>query len=182
MYADLIDLLGSERSVVHSLKEGMYLFHRGDPVRRLYLVEQGAIHLVRHQADGRGLVLQQASAGDIVAEASIFSDEYHCDGIALTDVTIRTIEKTHFLEYFSSNPQFALSWAKRLAAKVQEARLRGEILSLKTVRERLDAWLDWYGTLPPKGEWRELASAIAVSPEALYREISRRRGNGPAGS
>jgi len=29
--------------------------------------------------------------------------------------------------------------------------------------------------LPPKGEWRNLANQIGVSPEALYREIAKRR-------
>jgi len=29
--------------------------------------------------------------------------------------------------------------------------------------------------LPAKGEWRSLAAAIGTSPEALYRELARRR-------
>jgi hypothetical protein len=29
--------------------------------------------------------------------------------------------------------------------------------------------------LPPKGEWKSVAEQIGVSPEALYRELSRRR-------
>lgn len=30
--------------------------------------------------------------------------------------------------------------------------------------------------LPAKGEWKSVAQQIGVSPEALYREIARRRG------
>ncbi|SFI57623.1 hypothetical protein SAMN05216525_110176 [Bradyrhizobium sp. Gha] len=48
-------------------------------------------------------------------------------------------------------------------------------LSMKTVAARLDAWIEWNGKLPPKGEWVSLAAELAVSPEALYREIGRRR-------
>jgi hypothetical protein len=44
------------------------------------------------------------------------------------------------------------------------------------VEARLDAWLALkQGGLPEKGRWRELAECLAVTPEALYREISRRR-------
>jgi hypothetical protein len=38
------------------------------------------------------------------------------------------------------------------------------------------AWLAGHAAnLPARGEWRALAGEIAVSPEALYREIARRR-------
>ena len=67
-------------------------------------------------------------------------------------------------------------WASYLARELQRARLRSEILSLKTVAQRLDAWIGWNGGRPPeKGEWKFVASQIGVSPEALYREIAKRR-------
>ena len=62
-----------------------------------------------------------------------------------------------------------------LAHEVQNARLRAETLALKSVAARLDAWIAWNGALPEKGKWTALAGEIAVSPEALYREIARRR-------
>jgi len=46
---------------------------------------------------------------------------------------------------------------------------------MKTVAERLGARLDWRGQLPPKGKWVELAAELGVSPEALYREIAKRK-------
>jgi hypothetical protein len=40
----------------------------------------------------------------------------------------------------------------------------------------LDGWLNWHGgELPPKGEWKALAEQLSISPEALYREIARRK-------
>jgi hypothetical protein len=49
-------------------------------------------------------------------------------------------------------------------------------LSLKTVAERLEGWLIWRGGgLPPKGAWKDIAAEIGVSPEALYRELAKRR-------
>jgi len=55
-------------------------------------------------------------------------------------------------------------------------RLRAEILSLKTVRERLDAWFGCNGeALPAKGTRKTVANEIGTSPEALCRELSRRR-------
>lgn len=60
--------------------------------------------------------------------------------------------------------------------ELQNARLHAEILSLKTVAQRLDAWMTWKdGVFPRKGEWKTIASQLGVSPEALYREIAKRR-------
>ncbi len=53
---------------------------------------------------------------------------------------------------------------------------RAEILSLRTVAARLDAWTAAnHDRLPEKGAWKTLAAELATSPEALYRELARRR-------
>lgn len=50
------------------------------------------------------------------------------------------------------------------------------MLSLKTVAERLDAWTAANQGAPPiKGEWKTVAVEMGVSPEALYRELAKRR-------
>jgi len=72
---------------------------------------------------------------------------------------------------------FSHAWSAHLATEVQRARLHAEIVSLTTVAARLNAWLAWNGPLPEKGEWSAVAEQIGVSPEALYRELARRRGN-----
>ena len=63
-------------------------------------------------------------------------------------------------------------------------KVRGaEILSLRTVAERLDARITWRGgEVPPRGTWKTVASELGTSPEALYRELARRRAPGTARS
>ncbi|MEM9578404.1 MAG: hypothetical protein AAF999_15500 [Pseudomonadota bacterium] len=67
------------------------------------------------------------------------------------------------------------AWQARLARTVQTTRLLAEIRGLKTVEQRLDAWLSQNEALPTKGHWQNLAQELSVSPEAFYREIARRR-------
>lgn len=48
-------------------------------------------------------------------------------------------------------------------------------MSLRTVSERLDFWFAWNeGRLPERVSWKDIAEEIGVSPEALYRERSKR--------
>jgi CRP-like cAMP-binding protein len=158
---------------------GQYLFHLGDPIHVIHVVRTGMAHLTRIQGDGSALVLQQAGAGAILAEASFCSDRYHCDAIAVRETHSLAYSVAEFRAHLRSSPDFADAWARHLAHELQKARLHAEILSLKTVAARLDAWLTWRGgAAPAKGEWRMIASEIAVSPEALYREIAKRRVTG----
>jgi CRP/FNR family transcriptional regulator, dissimilatory nitrate respiration regulator len=182
----MIEIMSNQfRRYLHGLRAhnvvlapGRYLFHLGDKVRFMHYVVTGMIHLIRTQSDGSMLVLQQATAGSFVAEASFCSEHYHCDAVAVGETHALTYPVAEFCAQLRSDPDFADVWARHLAHELQIARMHAEILSLKTVAQRLDAWLGWRGgELPRKGEGRTVADEIGVSPEALYREIARRRGS-----
>lgn len=159
------------------VENGRLLFRRGDPVTDVHFVVTGAVHLVRYQADGSALILQRAGPGSILAEASLYFGSYHCDAVAHGDADTRAYAKTSLKKLLLRNPEFSDIWANYLAQELQRTRMRAEILGLRTVSERLDAWIAGNGgTLPSRGEWKLVAGQIGVSPEALYREIARRRG------
>ncbi|MFP4539215.1 MAG: Crp/Fnr family transcriptional regulator [Dichotomicrobium sp.] len=170
-----MDQLTSAGGQKRTLGAGEYLFHIGEPVAALFVVLEGEVHLIRHQEHGGAIVLQRAGPGEILAEASLFSGHYHCDALTEKGAIVQSVAKRELRERLRNEPDFAEAWAAHLAGEVQIMRLRAEILSLKTVASRLDAWLAWHGELPPKGEWARLAKEIGLSPEALYREIARRR-------
>ncbi|MGE0421530.1 MAG: Crp/Fnr family transcriptional regulator [Reyranellaceae bacterium] len=155
---------------------GEHLFHQGDRVAVLHLLVEGRVQLVRHQAGGSALVLQRTGPGAIVAEASMVSDRYHCDAVATTPVRSLAVRRSSVRARIASDPDFAMAVVGHLAREVQASRSRAEILSLRTVAARLDAWIAARdGHMPARGEWKTVADEIGTSPEALYREIARRR-------
>jgi CRP-like cAMP-binding protein len=126
--------------------------------------------------DGFVLTLQRAGAGAVLAEASLFSERYHCDAVAVKPARTLTIAKSTIRAKLTLSPGFAEAWSAFLAQEVQATRLRAEILALRTVAERLDAWIASHDDLlPARGDRKTLATEIGVSPEALYREMARRR-------
>lgn len=163
------------------LDAGQTLFLRGDPVRSMHAVREGRIHLIRHQPGGEALVLQRAAAPAILAEASLYFSRYHCAAAAETAATLWIVPIATLRQALTRDTKLAASWAVHLAHEVQQARLHAEILSMRTVRARLDAWMAWHGGLPARGLWLGIARDIGVTPEALYREIGklRRRDGGP---
>ncbi|WP_210191730.1 Crp/Fnr family transcriptional regulator [Rhodomicrobium vannielii] len=159
-----------------ALAAGETLFRCGDRVARVFLVTDGAVRLERATHAGVRLILQRAVAGEIVAEASCFAARYHCDAVAASSSRLAYVPLKRFRQACALDPALLSAFAQHLAAQVQEARARAEILALKTVASRLDAWLSLRdGALPQKGQWRDLADALAVTPEALYRELASRR-------
>ena len=163
----------AEREVM--LAEGEILFRLGDKIQSMFLVASGSVRLVRYLPHGPALTLQLAASDSILAEASLFADTYHCDAVAVSAAHLFAIPRRIVEEAVTREPNIARLWAKHLSAEVQRARAQVEIISLKKVSERLDAWLALRGELPRKGQWHRLASEIGVTPEALYREVARRR-------
>jgi len=158
------------------LGAGETLFRQGDAVRFLYLVRAGCVHLVRHDAGGGLAVMQRALAGMALAESSIFSEVYHCDAVAVADSELTRIVRADFRRAAEGDPRLMEDLARHLAREVQRARVRVEVLSKRTVRERLDAWLALNdGAWPARGGMIAVAQDIGVSPEAFYREMQRRR-------
>jgi CRP-like cAMP-binding protein len=66
-------------SIERSLNAGQTLFRSGNRVAGLYEVVNGTVRLARVNRAGGEAVLHIATAGDTLAEASLFPSTYHCD-------------------------------------------------------------------------------------------------------
>ena len=165
-----------------SLDEGETLFRRGDQVEWAFLVSDGRLLLQRALQDGGLLTLHTAVSGDLVAEASLFADRYHCDAVTEIATTVSMIPKTklvaHLVNVGSSN-RLSIKAFERTAREVQSLRTRIEIMRRRRVADRLEAYLELFGR-PKEGEWVRVADWIGVSPPALYRELAKRRGSNPS--
>lgn len=172
LVATLSKLTGREQK----LAAGETLFRASDPVRSLFLVSAGALRLTRTLPHGFQLTLQRAGPGAVLAEASLFADSYHCDATAVEQSILRVVSLQQVRGALRDDPEFASALMRHLAHEVHRARAQTEILSFKTVSERIDAWMTLNdGRLPPKGRWRQIASEIGITSEALYRELARRK-------
>lgn len=172
--SSLLDLLSANPAPEVFLRTGAILFARGDEVRHLYVVRSGSIHLVRYQEDGAPTVMQRACAGNLVAEASLFAERYHCDGLAVADAITTRFSVAEIRQRMALEPLFSRACAEHMAREVHRMRIRSEILATRTVSARLGAWLA-FNPLPAKGEWSAVADDIGVTREALYRELAKRR-------
>lgn len=170
--ARLVCLADRDVSLVH----GQRLFLAGDAVRFLFVVRGGGVQMLRRHADGAALVVQRVQPGGLVAEASLFAPSYHCDAVAVGPTVLARIPKVRVTRLQAEEPDWLRAFAAHLAAEVQRTRTRAGLLSLKKVSERIDAWLGLHGgEMPERGRWADWAAELGVRPEALYRELAKRR-------
>ena len=172
------------------LEAGKALFHSGSKTVGLYEVLNGTVCLVRTDRSGREAILQKASAGDILAEASLFSSTYHCDAVARTAATVRLYPKAVLLAELQRDPKIAQAFAAMLARQVMTLRTRLEQRNIHSARDRVRHFLainaDPGGrTVSLSGTLKDIAAELGLTHEALYRtladmsadgEIERRKG------
>jgi CRP/FNR family transcriptional regulator, dissimilatory nitrate respiration regulator len=184
LIADMIVIMSDEFSrlldqlphVRRHLRDGALLFEREDMVARFYRVRKGEVRMLRRQRDGEAFILQRAGPGASVAEASLFSARYHCSAVAVGETEVDVWKHQQVRALIENTAPAALAYAQHMAGAVRQARIRSEITSLRRVADRLNAWLAWHdGQMPERGSWLQVAREIAVAPEALYRELARRR-------
>lgn len=178
--SDWIEVLGQMVGPEKPVEASTVLFRQGDEVRFMYLVRAGCVHLVRWGENGSSAVMQRAEAPAALAESSVFSPAYHCDGLAISDSIVARAEVATVRKALDEQPDLLRKLTRHLAREVQRTRSRLELLTRRTVAERLDGWLTLNdGALPMRGQWRSVAEDIGVSPEAFYRELQRRRASFP---
>lgn len=151
------------------LENGAALFRQGDIARAMFFVLSGAVQLVRHTHEGHCVVIHRATAGTLFAEASLFSDVYHCDAVASEQTVVVRLAKTNILEHLSGDPAFAGALLKRFANDVQAHRRHLEVLSIKKAEDRVFAALLSFGQ---NGNVMAFAAFIGLTHEATFRALA----------
>lgn len=107
MIAVMSDIFSGLTSMERTLSKGRYLFHQGDEIQFMYQVVEGEVQLIRRHRHGQKLILQRGRQGNILAEASLFTDAYHCDAIAAVGSVLQCFARKDILKRFECNPAFA---------------------------------------------------------------------------
>jgi CRP-like cAMP-binding protein len=170
-------------AVERRLAAGQTLFRAGSRSSGFFEVIGGTVRLIRVDRNGREAVLQTASAGDTLAEASLFSPAYHCDAIAATDSVVRLFPKPVMLGELQRDPKLARAFAAMLARQVMTLRTRLETRNIHSARERVRHFLAVSAgadrrTVVVPGTLKQLAADLGLTHEALYRTLARMQTDG----
>jgi CRP/FNR family transcriptional regulator, dissimilatory nitrate respiration regulator len=170
-------------AVERRLAAGQTLFRAGSRSNGFFEVTAGTVRLIRTDRNGREAVLQTASAGDTLAEASLFSPAYHCDAVAATDAVVRMFPRSVMLAELQRDPKLARTFTAMLARQVMALRTRLETRNIHSARERVRHFLVVNAgadrrTVALPGTLKQLAADLGLTHEALYRTLARMAADG----
>lgn len=130
----------------------------------------------RVTSDGGRIVLHVAQVGETFAEASLFSDRYHCDAIAELDCRVGIYPKKELARRFRDDPAGLWEFAAALARQIQQIRGRYELKQIRSAPERVLQFLrlrcDASGVYRLERSLKDMAVELGLSHEALYRALS----------
>jgi CRP-like cAMP-binding protein len=170
-------LLAAGRAL--SLGAGHVLFHTGSRPRWMHYVREGEALMQRLSADGSVAVVQRATAGMFLAEASLTSTRYHCDGVCASACMVLALPLPALRQAIDVDPAARWAWISQLGTQMRRDRLRLERLGLRTLPERLRHLVltegSGNGEYVLRGTRMQLAVDLGVTHEALYRTLARLR-------
>ena len=80
-----------------TLSKGNRLFKQGERVTHIYFIEKGNIKLIRNTRDGTPVILHIGHNKESIAEASLFSQNYHCTAVVNTASEVSLVKKKNLL-------------------------------------------------------------------------------------
>lgn len=159
-----------------TLPKGSILFRPGDTTQGFYAVLHGALRGYRISPKGKEITIEIIGPKNTFAEASLFSDIYHCFAETLKDSAIYQIEKEGFFSLIKNDNQFAFEWIKLLSLEVIQLHRRIEELYLKSPKAKIASYIILLAeikqcsssiTLPAYR--KSIATLLGMTQETFYR-------------
>jgi CRP-like cAMP-binding protein len=178
---DLLAQIAAASRVVRP-EVGAILFREGEPCRRFYAIQSGAVKLFRALADGRQQTIHNLHAGSTFAEAALLGiGRFPVSAVVTEPATVLLeIGGERLLELFRSDPRLAPAMVGSLCMRLLSLVERVEELSLVQAGMRLARWLlrqPAHGAEEPAVELalakKDLAAHLAMTPETLSRLLRR---------
>lgn len=170
MLPELFQTASEKEITKHQLNKGEIAFHQEEKTCGLFFVSSGLVELRRTTVTGGLVTVHRASSGETFAEASLFTDAYHCDAVAVTDTKLLELERQYVLTHLQNDPNFAIAMTKHLAKQNQFYRRKIEILATKNASERVFSALS---DNLLQNDIISFASEIGLTHEAVYRSLRK---------
>lgn len=157
------------------ISKGDKLFKQGDCVTNIYFIKVGKIKLIRNTRDGTPIVLHIGQQGESIAEASLFSDQYHCSAIVASNSEILFTKKHVLVQFLGNNPDVMIELLALFSRQVRDLRAINEIKNIRSAKERILSFIksnvDENNELKLNSSLKDMAHKIGLAHETFYREL-----------
>jgi CRP/FNR family cyclic AMP-dependent transcriptional regulator len=156
-----------------SLPRGASIFAKGDPGIGLMGVLAGAVKISAPSADGRDVVLNIISEGEIFGEIALLDGHPRtADATAMTDCELMVIERRDFIPFLRSQPDLTIHIMETLCSRLRRTTEQVQDLTFLDLPTRLAKALL---RLAADGEGAASARKVTITQREISQIIGRSR-------
>ena len=170
-------ILSQLKSSTRIIKKGGQLFLQGDNVSSFFYLKKGKLKLIRNTIEGGETLIHVAVSHETFAEASLFSNQYHCTAFASVDSEVTCYSKEDFLYYLEQNPFMMKKLLQIFSQQVRDLRAINEIKNISSAKARILAFIK--NEMGANQELhlnivlKDVAYKIGLAHETFYRELKK---------
>lgn len=172
---DALNALAEQCRLV-SVQKGEHLFNQGDTSTVIYLVESGAIQIIRRYEDGEDLTLETISEGHLIGELSAISNQPRlANGIAKEDSVLIALDSSIFFSYLDNHPTIAVELMIQLSRRMRALNLQVREIAANSTPARIASLLLFLaenndgtfrtGLITEQFRIQRIARAASISPD-----------------
>lgn len=173
-FEELINALNPKNLTI---KKGDTLFQQGNVIKYLFFITSGKVKLIRDTVDGNPVLLHIGQDNESIAEASLFSPQYHCSAIAASMCEIKRVKKNTILMFLEENPEAMMNLLAIFARQVRDLRTINEIKNIRLANERILSYIrcniDQNKEIVLEHSLKDTAHKIGLAHETFYRELKK---------
>ena len=158
------------------------IFSKGDPSRGLFVVLEGRVKVFSYSSSGAVVLHYFAHAGEMFAEAALFSPTYECDARAEERSRVTVVSTALGRKAIQGDGEFAERLLNMLALRVHYFRSLLEVRRIRSAEERVLEYARLLQSTRPAvvapRNGRELAESVGLDPASLYRAVAQLRRKG----
>ncbi|MCC7362134.1 MAG: Crp/Fnr family transcriptional regulator [Anaerolineales bacterium] len=175
-------LLAENTRAYHFAREAV-IFYQGTPCDRVWLLQAGEVKIVHRELDGREVILEVISTGEVFGGTVLFMETHPAAAVAFTPVEALSFSREAYTRLLDNHPVLARRLIRMLGGRLHS--LMGlQILAGERVERRLAHILvklaDRVGRAEPDGRLltiplsrQDLADMAGTTLETAIRTLSR---------
>lgn len=182
-----LSLLASQTRVDQFEREAA-IFYQGDACDRVWLLRQGRVKIVYHEVDGREVILEMISPGEVFGGAVLFLPQHPATAKAMEGSETISFSSDSYSQFLFTYPQITLKIIRLLGARLHSM-MGLQILAGERVERRMAHIIlklaNRVGRTEPDGilitiplSRQDLADMAGTTLETAIRTMSRFRSQG----
>ena len=164
------------------------IFYQGDACDRVWLLRQGRVKIMYHEVDGREVILEMISPGEVFGGAVLFLPQHPATAKAMEDSETLSFSSDSYSQFLFTYPQITLKIIRLLGARLHSM-MGLQILAGERVERRMAHIIlklaNRVGRTEPDGilitiplSRQDLADMAGTTLETAIRTMSRFRSQG----